>query len=273
MLGHCPPACISGQHTSDSKGAGDFESNLTGLTPNTLYYARAYATNKAGTAYGNEVSFTTLPLVAPVITTVEVTGIGSSSAISGGNISSDGGAEITARGVCWATAANPTISDNKTTNGTGTGIFASNITGLVPGTAYHVRAYATNNIGTSYGNDITFTASAVTATYPQRQFHGLHGSCGFRRKHHFKRRSCSNCQGSMLGHIGQSDSRWTAYNRWHGLRILCKQPNRSDSQYILSCQGVCHQQCRYFIRKRKDIPDKSCLDSFSHNRFCFFGYP
>jgi uncharacterized protein (TIGR02145 family) len=164
---------VSGQHTSDSKGAGDFESNLTGLTPNTMYYVRAYATNKAGTAYGNEVSFTTLPLVAPVITTVGVTGIGSSSAISGGNISSDGGAEVTARGVCWATAANPTTSDNKTTNGTGTGSFTSNITGLLPGTAYHVRAYATNNIGTSYGNDLTFTASAVTPTLSTAAISGV----------------------------------------------------------------------------------------------------
>jgi len=164
---------VSGQHTSDSKGAGDFESNLTGLTPNTMYYARAYAANEAGTAYGNEVSFTTLPLVAPVITTTEVTGVGSSSAISGGNISSDGGAEVTARGVCWATAANPTISDNKTTDGTGAGSFTSNITGLLPGTAYHVRAYATNNIGTSYGNDLTFTATAVTATLSTTAISGV----------------------------------------------------------------------------------------------------
>lgn len=155
---------ISGTHTTDSKGPGVFLSNLTGLIPNTLYYVRAYAVNNAGTAYGKEVSFTTNPLVAPVLTTVDVTGITSSSAVSGGNISSDGGAAITARGICWATTANPTITNSKTTNGSGTGIFAANMTGLVPGTEYHVRAYATNNVGTSYGNDLKFPTTAVSPT-------------------------------------------------------------------------------------------------------------
>lgn len=155
---------ISDPHTTDTKGPGIFVSNLSGLTPNTLYYVRAYAVNSAGTAYGKEVSFTTNPVVAPVLTTVDVTGITSSSAISGGNISGDGGAEITARGICWATLANPTITNSKTTNGTGTGTFPANLTGLLPGTEYHVRAYATNNSGTSYGNDLKFTTSAVTPT-------------------------------------------------------------------------------------------------------------
>ncbi len=155
---------ITGSHTSDSKGIGSFTSNLTGLTPNTSYFLRAYATNEVGTAYGSEVTFKTIPIVVPVMTTVEVTGITSSSAISGGNITADGGAEITARGICWAASVNPTTDNNKTTNGTGTGIFAASITGLTPGTSYHVRAYATNSAGTSYGNDRPFTTAAVTPT-------------------------------------------------------------------------------------------------------------
>ena len=155
---------ITGSHTSDSKGIGIFSSILTGLTPGTPYYIRAYATNEAGTAYGNEITFSTVALALPELTTIAVTGVTSSGAVSGGNITKDGGAEVTLRGICWATSANPTISDTKTSNGSGTGSFTANITGLTPGSAYHVRAYATNSVGTAYGNDVPFTASAVTPT-------------------------------------------------------------------------------------------------------------
>jgi uncharacterized protein (TIGR02145 family) len=154
----------SGSHTSDNKGNGIFSSNLTGLTPGTPYYVRAYATNEAGTAYGNEINFSTIALALPELTTIAVTGITSSSAVSGGNIISDGGAAVTTRGICWAATVNPTISDSKTSNGSGTGSFSANITGLTPGSAYHVRAYATNSVGIAYGNDLPFTASAVTPT-------------------------------------------------------------------------------------------------------------
>ncbi len=153
---------ITSTHTSDNAGSGSFASNVTGLTPGTTYYIRAYATNKAGTAYGNELTFETLPLVVPTVNTIEVTGLTSTTAVSGGNITSDGGSPVTARGICWATTTNPTTSNNKTSNGTGTGSFQSDISGLTAGTAYHVRAYATNSIGTAYGNDISFTTTATT---------------------------------------------------------------------------------------------------------------
>lgn len=82
--------------------------------------------------------------------------ITSSTAASGGNIVSDGGSAVIARGVCWATTANPTIAGSKTINGAGTGIFVSSITGLVTGTTYFLRSYATNSTGTSYGNQLVF---------------------------------------------------------------------------------------------------------------------
>ena len=154
----------SGPHTSDSKGDGSFVSNLSGLTPGVKYYVRAYASNEAGTAYGNEISFSTIPLAVAELTTADVTGNTAGAAVSGGNIISDGGSEVSVRGICWATTANPTTSNNKTTNGGGTGIFTANMTGLTPGSSYHVRAYATNSVGTAYGNDVPFTASPVTPT-------------------------------------------------------------------------------------------------------------
>lgn len=99
----------------------------------------------------------TSTVTIPVLTTTQVYGITSLSATSGGNITSDGGAAVTARGVCWSTNSNPTINDNTTADGSSIGSFTSSITGLTENTTYHVRAYATNNEGTGYGNDVAFT--------------------------------------------------------------------------------------------------------------------
>lgn len=93
------------------------------------------------------------------ITTTAVTSITGTTAISGGNILSDGGSKITARGVCWSTSPNPTIANNKTVDGTGIGSFTSNLSGLAGGTTYFARAYASTSLGTVYGNEISFTIS------------------------------------------------------------------------------------------------------------------
>lgn len=98
----------------------------------------------------------------PVLTTTAVSNITQTIASCGGNITSNGGATVTARGVCWSTVQNPTIAHNKTTDGTGAGSFTSNITGLTAGTIYYVRAYATNNTGTGYGSAMLFTTQGGT---------------------------------------------------------------------------------------------------------------
>lgn len=99
--------------------------------------------------------------VAPSVTTASVSDVTASSATAGGDVTATGGATVTARGVCWSTSANPTTADSKTTDGAGTGSFTSSISGLAPATTYHVRAYATNSTGTSYGSDVTFTTAAA----------------------------------------------------------------------------------------------------------------
>jgi uncharacterized protein (TIGR02145 family) len=96
----------------------------------------------------------------PTLTTSSVTNTASNTATSGGNITSDGGATVTARGVCWSTSQTPTTADSHTTDGTGTGAFVSSITGLNAATTYYVRAYAINNAGTAYGNQQSFTTLA-----------------------------------------------------------------------------------------------------------------
>ncbi|MFZ4724777.1 MAG: FISUMP domain-containing protein [Paludibacter sp.] len=151
--------------TTDGTGTGSFTSNLTGLTANTIYHIRAYATNSIGTSYGSDVTFTTLVnYVLPTLTTTSASSIAQTTATSGGNITSDGGASVTARGVCWSTTPNPTTSNSKTTDGTGTGSFASSLTSLTANAVYHIRAYATNSLGTSYGSDVTFTTLANLPT-------------------------------------------------------------------------------------------------------------
>ena len=97
--------------------------------------------------------------------TSPVSGITTTSATSGGDVTGDGGSPVTARGVCWGTSANPEIgTGNYTTDGSGTGTFISQITGLSEGTPYHVRAYATNSTGTVYGSDMYFT-TLTTVTF------------------------------------------------------------------------------------------------------------
>ena len=104
---------------------------------------------------------------APTVTTTAVIDITSNTTSSGGNITTDGGAAVTLRGVCWSLAPNPTLDlSTKTTDGTGTGIFTSSITGLIAGTTYHLRAFASNSIGTGYGSDISFSTSPNPPSAP-----------------------------------------------------------------------------------------------------------
>jgi uncharacterized protein (TIGR02145 family) len=141
--------------TNDGTGTGSFTSTISGLTPGSTYYVRAYASNNIGTGYGNQyVITTTTELIS--LTTTAISSITPTTAVSGGNITSDGGSEVNDRGVCWSPTPGPTIANNITTDGTGTGIFTSEITGLTPGITYYVRAYATNSTGTFYGNEVTF---------------------------------------------------------------------------------------------------------------------
>lgn len=100
----------------------------------------------------------------PFLTTGEVYSVKPTSATCGGNITSNGGATVTSRGICWDTIQNPTIDDNKTMDGTGTGTFESALTGLKATTTYYVKAYATNSIATSYGNELSF--KTYTDTLP-----------------------------------------------------------------------------------------------------------
>ena len=156
---------VSNSKIANSTAGLDWNSTLTGLTGNTKYYVRAYATNIIGTAYGVIDSFTTSPIV-PTITTNSVTTITKTTAISGGNISSDGGSAITARGIVWNKSGNPAVGTDsiRTDASLTTGSYTLNLGNLNSGITYYVRAYATNFLGTSYGNQLTFTTQPVLDT-------------------------------------------------------------------------------------------------------------
>ena len=98
----------------------------------------------------------------PVVTTDEVRNITQTTATSGGNVTSQGTTAVTARGVCWSTSQSPTTANNHTRDGNGTGNFSSSITGLTANSTYYVRAYATNSVGTAYGNQVFFIPVVVT---------------------------------------------------------------------------------------------------------------
>ena len=134
----------------------------SGLIAYTNYTYRVYSYNAVGNSitYSNEFSISTGGV--PVLSTNTISAITFNTAVSGGNITNDGGTSVIVRGVVWSTSSNPTINlSTKTTDGNGSGAFNSNIVGLNSNTTYYVRAYATNSLGTAYGNEQTFITSTL----------------------------------------------------------------------------------------------------------------
>ncbi|KMY69176.1 hypothetical protein AAU61_06635 [Desulfocarbo indianensis] len=155
---------INDSHTSDGKGAGSFTSHLSGLPPNTAYYLRAYATNADGTGYGGPVFFMT-GQGTPTATTFAPWFVTSDGAEISGAVLKEGSAPVTDRGLCWSTSANPTTADGHMSAGSGLGGFQEFVSGLEAGTTYYLRAYGSNEYGTSYGANVSFvTADPSLAT-------------------------------------------------------------------------------------------------------------
>jgi hypothetical protein len=150
-----------------------FNKTISGLSPNTTYHVRAFALRGLEYYYGEDKSFTTLSdgggggggttPTLPSVFTLYVDNVTQTSMQGGGNVTSDGGATVTERGLCWSVSSNPTISDSHMNSGGGTGEFWLSITGLAANTTYHLRAYATNSVGTNYGNEVIFTTEGSTS--------------------------------------------------------------------------------------------------------------
>lgn len=145
--------------TTNGTGTGVFSSELSGLTANTSYFARAYAINSQGTSYGDQITFTTSDLAQVSIDTDPLVGINTATVT--GNVSFDGHTPVTDRGFVWSTDANPTLSNSKISANKGTGEFSAELTNLTENTKYHVRAFATNSDGTSYSADLEITTDVA----------------------------------------------------------------------------------------------------------------
>ncbi|MBI9067194.1 MAG: hypothetical protein JEZ09_07875 [Salinivirgaceae bacterium] len=156
---------IDNDFVYDNTSSDSIIVEISNFDPDKTYYVRAFAKNSAGIAYSTQNEFTTLNGL-PQLNTNEVSNINGTSATCGGYIYFDGGFEITQRGVCWGTNSNPTIEGGLfTADGTGTGTFSSNITGLNVDQSYYVRAYATNLNGTYYGDEKSFITHEFGSVY------------------------------------------------------------------------------------------------------------
>ncbi len=150
-----PNPAITGIKVEIDKGKGAFSTNLTELARTSEYYYVAFATNIKGTSYGDEINFRTEP-VAPILKTIPAKDITTHTALVGGEITSNGGATVTERGIYWGANPNTITTGTKLVIGPD-GTFASTLSNLTPGSTYYYTVYAVNSIGTSYGTEMKFT--------------------------------------------------------------------------------------------------------------------
>ena len=220
----------------------NFTSLISGLEPATTYYVRAYATNKAGTAYGQEESFTTRMTQLPTVATCNVQSISYTWAIGGGDVTDDGGLLVSERGICWSEHPNPTLDDSHGIMGVGPGEFHYAIGNLFPGITYHVRAYAVNPLGMVYGEDVSFSTKEVPDT-PEGALPGMF-TIANRRQAWFSQGNLQyraidslwrfaeqqyDMMGSENDSIGAWNENWIdlfgwGTSGWSGTNALCYQP-------------------------------------------------
>ncbi len=146
-------------------GSGSFTLTIEDLDPETTYYYKAYATNSFGTGYGDQAQFTTdeVTFDLPTVVTGDVTDITFYSAVASGEVTDDGGGTVSEYGICWGTDPNPTVDDNKVYVGAGLESFTTEIKGLPQEEGFTVRAYAINEAGVAYGEDVVFATLAYEA--------------------------------------------------------------------------------------------------------------
>ncbi len=168
---------IADGKSEEGTGTGVFSCPITGLEPGVTYYARAFATNSAGTGYGSQSSFITQKTIPTVVTKTPAS-ISPMGAVSGGTITIPGGGTITDKGICWGETENPSVNDNKASYGTGSDAFNGAINMLKPNTTCYVRAYAVNEIGIAYGDQKSFTTTDAFYDGFETGFSGNTGGWG-----------------------------------------------------------------------------------------------
>jgi uncharacterized protein (TIGR02145 family) len=158
------------QHDSiaeyNGSGLGAFTCTMTGLTDNTVYHVRAYATNSVGTNYGEDRVFSTLAYLPPSVEILTPTGITYTSFTCSGNVTNEGSYPVVERGIGYSTTPIPSEEDTYISIGSGSGTFNTIISGLTPNTTYYVWAYARNNIG-QQANSERIPVTTLANTVPE----------------------------------------------------------------------------------------------------------
>ena len=168
----------------------------------------------------------------PTVTTSDVTNITGTTASCGGTIISEGTGTVTSRGVCWSTV-HPTVADNKTTDGSGVGSFTSNISGLNGASKYYLRAYATNSVGTAYGNEISF---ATNSTFTGPIFYNNNGKIinavcyGYFRD--------GQAPGSILTETQIKEDLLIIKNNWDAIRLYSTDDNSEKILKVISDNNI-----------------------------------
>jgi hypothetical protein len=157
-----PNPTIQSAVINGGPGLSGFTSNLLNLNFNTTYYIRAFATNSAGTNYGNEITFTTDDVQLPFVNSTNASNIDQTSASIGVSIINNSSAPIIEKGICWNISPTPTINNYRIIENTSNNYFTSTLMNLNPNSTYYARAYARNIAGTSYGQEISFTTLQAT---------------------------------------------------------------------------------------------------------------
>jgi hypothetical protein len=208
-----PNPTINSSVSYSASGLMNFSVVLSDLSPNTTFYARGFASNSNGVSYSDELIFTTSNISSnlPTITTNMPTTISANTANCNGSIVSNGGSAVTISGFCYSTNQLPTLADSYTTDGSLSGTFNSIITNLTSNTTYYVRAFATNSVGTAYGNQVSFTTSQNAAS-------------------NFNNNVCSSLSGInslYYGMNGTSDQWGLSPNGYNGSCFVAPDPNNS----------------------------------------------
>ncbi|GEM_PF-5875258 len=213
---------------------GTFGGTITGLKPSKTYYLRAFIKDNKKYIYGNEISFSTTAAVVPTVSTNTVDNIKATTASCGGNVTAEGDKPVIAKGICYDTVANPTITKNRTFDGWGTGSFSSQLVNMVPNKTYYARAYAISEFGIGYGSQNTFTTKK--ALYSFHEDFSNNSNEWYVGTEEFGNASLSD--GKYILAYNQSGYLWEVYNNFPDFKAVEAKDFEINTKLVIESFGL-----------------------------------